>query len=39
MIVRGFFERVVAQIDSEPIRARVLDALAPRIGSAEEVAA
>jgi len=35
MIVRGFFERVVAQIDSEPIRARVLAALAARIGSEE----
>ena len=39
MIVRGFFERVVAQIDSEPIKARVLDALAPRIGTTDEVAA
>ena len=39
MIVRGFFERVVAQIDSEPIKARVLHALAPRIGETEEVAA
>jgi Fe-S cluster assembly protein SufD len=39
MIVRGFFERVVAQIDSEPIKARVLDALAPRIGQTDEVAA
>lgn len=39
MIVRGFFERVVAQIDSEPIKARVLDALAARIGSVEEEAA
>jgi Fe-S cluster assembly protein SufD len=35
MIVRGFFERVVAQIDSEPIKARILDALAGRIGYAE----
>jgi Fe-S cluster assembly protein SufD len=35
MIVRGFFERVVAQIDSEPIKARILDALAARIGLAE----
>jgi Fe-S cluster assembly protein SufD len=35
MIVRGFFERVVAQIDSEPIKARILDALAGRIGFAE----
>ena len=39
MIVRGFFERVVSQIDSEPIKARVLGALAERIGSAEEAAA
>jgi Fe-S cluster assembly protein SufD len=39
MIVRGFFERVVAQIESEPIRARVLEALAGRIGSSLEVAA
>jgi Fe-S cluster assembly protein SufD len=33
MIVRGFFERVVAQVDSEPIKARVLEALADRIGT------
>ncbi len=39
MIVRGFFERVVAQIDSEPIKARILDALAPRIGQTDEAAA
>jgi Fe-S cluster assembly protein SufD len=39
MIVRGFFERVVAQIDSEPIKARILDALAPRIGQTDEMAA
>jgi Fe-S cluster assembly protein SufD len=39
MIVRGFFERVVSQIDSEPIKARVLGALAARIGSSEEAAA
>jgi Fe-S cluster assembly protein SufD len=39
MIVRGFFERVVSQIGSEPIRARVLDALAPRIGNDQVVAA
>jgi len=32
MIVRGFFERAVADIGSEPIRARVLSALAARIG-------
>ncbi len=35
MIVRGFFEQVVAQVDSEPIKARVLEALADRIGSAD----
>ena len=39
MIVRGFFERVVAQIDSDPIKARILEALAPRIGQTDEVAA
>jgi Fe-S cluster assembly protein SufD len=40
MIVRGFFEQVVAQIGSEPIRARVLEALAARIGTDDqEVAA
>jgi Fe-S cluster assembly protein SufD len=32
MIVRGFFERAVADIGSEPIRARVLAALSSRIG-------
>ena len=39
MIVRGFFEQVVAQVDDETIRERVLDALASRIGFAEERAA
>ncbi len=39
MIVRGFFERVVAQIGSEPIKARILDALVPRIGATDEEAA
>jgi Fe-S cluster assembly protein SufD len=39
MIVRGFFERVVAQIGSEAIRAHVLAALEDRIGSADVVAA
>jgi len=39
MIVRGFFERVVAEIDSEPIKARILEALVPRIGATDEVAA
>ncbi|HEY4767618.1 MAG TPA: SufD family Fe-S cluster assembly protein [Candidatus Limnocylindria bacterium] len=39
MIVRGFFERVVAQINSEPIKARILDALVPRIGATDEMAA
>ena len=32
LIVRGFFERAVAGVGSEPIRARVLAALATRIG-------
>jgi Fe-S cluster assembly protein SufD len=35
MIVRGFFEQVVAQIGDETIRERVLAALARRIGSSE----
>ncbi len=41
MIVRGFFEQVVAQIGDETIRDAVLDALARRIGSdvSDEVAA
>ena len=39
MIVRGFFEQVVAQIGSETIRARILEALAGRIGREEELAA
>jgi Fe-S cluster assembly protein SufD len=39
MIVRGFFEQVVAKIDDETIRVRVLDALAGRIGTTEEPAA
>jgi len=39
MIVRGFFEQVVAQIHDETIRARVLEALAGRIGTTEEQAA
>jgi len=39
MIVRGFFEQVVAQIHDETIRERVLAALARRIGFAEEQAA
>jgi Fe-S cluster assembly protein SufD len=37
MIVRGFFEQVLAQIHSELIREQVLTALAPRIGAEEEV--
>jgi Fe-S cluster assembly protein SufD len=37
MIVRGFFEQVVAKIGDETIRARVLDALARRIGTTEEL--
>ncbi|MBA2632438.1 MAG: SufD family Fe-S cluster assembly protein [Chloroflexi bacterium] len=36
MIVRGFFEQVVAKIEDETIRERVLAALAHRIGSTEE---
>jgi Fe-S cluster assembly protein SufD len=39
MIVRGFFEQVVAQIGSETIRARILEALAGRIGREAELAA
>jgi len=39
MIVRGFFEQVVAQINDETIRGRVLGALAGRIGTTEEQAA
>ena len=35
MIVRGFFEQVVAQVHDETIRERVLAALARRIGSSE----
>jgi Fe-S cluster assembly protein SufD len=36
MIVRGFFEQVVSQVNSESIRRRVLAALAPRIGVADD---
>ena len=36
MIVRGFFEQVLAQIHTELIREQVLTALAPRIGTTEE---
>jgi len=36
MIVRGFFEQVVAQIADETIRERILAALAGRIGSTED---
>ncbi len=36
MIVRGFFEQVVSQVNSETIRQRVLSALAPRIGASED---
>jgi Fe-S cluster assembly protein SufD len=39
MIVRGFFEQVVSQVDSEVIKERVLEALADRIGSADVVGA
>ncbi|HET6380006.1 MAG TPA: SufD family Fe-S cluster assembly protein [candidate division Zixibacteria bacterium] len=35
LIVRGFFEQVLAQLDSALIRDRVLAALAPRIGVAD----
>lgn len=38
MIVRGFFEQVVAQVDDATIRERVLTALAARIGSVEDFA-
>ena len=38
MIVRGFFEQVVARIGDETIRERVLAALAKRIGSTEGLA-
>jgi Fe-S cluster assembly protein SufD len=38
MIVRGFFEQVVAQLPSERIKAAVLGALATRIGSDLEAA-
>jgi Fe-S cluster assembly protein SufD len=38
MIVRGFFEQVVAQLPSERIRTAVLGALAARIGSDLEAA-
>ena len=33
MIVRGFFEQVLAQFHSEAVRSRVIGALAPRIGA------
>jgi Fe-S cluster assembly protein SufD len=36
MIVRGFFEQVVAKIEDETIRERVLAALARRIGTTEQ---
>ena len=39
MIVRGFFEQVVAQVPSETIKAAVLGALAERIGSDSDEAA
>jgi Fe-S cluster assembly protein SufD len=38
MIVRGFFEQVVAQIRSQVIRGAVLGALASRIGRADDAA-
>ncbi len=36
MIVRGFFEQVVAKIEDETIRERILAALARRIGTTED---
>ncbi|MBA3587769.1 MAG: SufD family Fe-S cluster assembly protein [Chloroflexi bacterium] len=36
MIVRGFFEQVVAKIEDETIRERILAALARRIGTIED---
>jgi Fe-S cluster assembly protein SufD len=36
MIVRGFFEQVVSRIGDETIRARILGALASRIGTTED---
>jgi Fe-S cluster assembly protein SufD len=36
MIVRGFFEQVVSQVNSETIRQRVLTSLAPRIGVSDD---
>ncbi len=39
MIVRGFFEQVVAQIVDETIRERILASLARRIGSEESIEA
>ena len=38
MIVRGFFEQVVSQVDDETIRERVIAALAGRIGTTEGLA-
>jgi hypothetical protein len=37
--VRGFFQRVVNDIPDVQVRARVLSALAPRIGGIAEVEA
>lgn len=37
LLVRGFFERVVANIGDTGLRRRVLDALAPRIGRIAEL--
>jgi Fe-S cluster assembly protein SufD len=37
MIVRGFFEQVVARIEDETIRERILAALARRIGTTEDL--
>ena len=35
MIVRGFFEQVIAKFPVEPVRSAMLAALADRIGHAE----
>ena len=37
LLVRGFFQRVVEKIPQPQVRARVLAALAPRIGRVSEI--
>ena len=37
LVVRGFFQRVVEKIPQPQVRARVLAALAPRIGRISEI--